>query len=79
MTVPSVDMPVTPLTVVQPVGVRGGQACSGQVSPPRYTPPATRSYWAGTYVGSVVALSMIDPYAATRPLPLVTWTMTRAL
>ena len=36
-------------------------------------------YCDGTYVGSCVAESMTDPYAVTRPVPLSTFTVTRAL
>src|SRR6266852_4381120 len=35
-------------------------------------------YCAGTYVGSCVALSITEPYAATRPVPPVTSTLMRA-
>jgi len=36
-------------------------------------------YCAGTYVGSCVAASITEPYAVTRPVPLSTFTVTRAL
>jgi len=36
-------------------------------------------YCDGTYVGSVVRLSITDPYAATRPVPLMTRAVMRPL
>jgi hypothetical protein len=47
-------------------------------TPYPYTHPP-RSYCAGTYVGSCVAESITDAYAVTRPVPLSTFTVTRAL
>src|SRR5881397_1247883 len=41
---------------------------------------ALRTYFcAGTYVGSLVRKSITDPYAVTRPVPPVTFTVMRPL
>jgi len=50
----------------------------GGFEPPRVLTP-TSGYCAGTYVGSLLLLSITEPYAVTRPLPPTTSTVTRAL
>jgi len=55
-----------------PVRIATGSA------PTPHSPPAT-PYCDGTYVGSCVTASITDPYAVTRPVPLITFTVTRTL
>lgn len=61
------------------VGLERSQASAISTGRAARSPPAARHYCAGTYVGSRLALSMIEPYAVTRPVPLTTSTLTRAL
>ena len=62
-------------------GPGGGASFIASSAPPgpSLTLGVTRHFCAGTYVGSLVRLSTTEPYAVTRPVPAMTFTVIRPL